>query len=245
MKETVIMRVCVQIKEIINGFTFFEKLLITINIIASTVILIAFRDYSLIGWLGYISAITNAICVVLVAKKRISNFAWGSVATATYAIVAFYYGHTAEWVLWTGYYLPMNFIGWFFWAKNRSVDNQAVVKSKKMSFKSSVLIFISSVAAIILVAWVISLPGLNMFLYGQVFDFGFDKYLVDAATSVLAIIAMILMVKRYREQWVMWICVNIISLILWSVYTFDPLMLLLWGTLLVNSVYGFLKWRVV
>jgi nicotinamide mononucleotide transporter len=207
--------------------------------------MIVFADYSFIEWIGLISAITNTVCVVLVAKKRISNFAWGAVAVLTYAVVAFSYGHTAEWIFWGGYYLPMNFVGWYFWVKNKSKDNSREVDSKKLSLKGSVILYTVTAIATLGIAWIISLPGLNQLLYGQVFEFGFDKYLVDSFTSTMAVIAMLLMVKRYREQWVIWIIINVASLALWGIYTFDPLMILMWSCLLVNSVYGYIKWKVV
>lgn len=227
---------------LLKEFTLFEKNLILANILVSMILMLVARDYSAITLIGFISAITNTICVVLVAKRHISNFVWGIVATATYAIVAFYHGHTAEWIFFAGYYLPMNFVGWFFWARNKSVTSENTVDSKSMSLKTSVLVYSAAIVVTVLVAWIISFPSLNMFLYHQVFDFGFDKYLVDSASSIFAIIAMVLLTKRYREQWVLWMVLNVMSLVLWGIYTFDPLMILQWSCLLVNSIYGYIKW---
>jgi nicotinamide mononucleotide transporter len=231
--------------KIIKDFNRFEKLLLLINMIVSIIIMIAVGDYNIIAWLGFFSSITNIICVILVAKRRISNYAWGTAAIITYTIVAFSYGHTAEWTFQVAYYLPMNFIGWFLWAKNRNPDDKKIVDSKKLNLIQSIFFYGFTLAGTLVLAWAISLPFMNEFFYGQVYDFGFDKYIVDASSDILAITAMILMVKRYREQWILWIIIDVIAIILWGFYTFDLMMLLQWSCMLANAIYGYMKWRAV
>jgi len=49
------------------------------------------------------------------------------------------------------------------------------------------------------------------------------------------------MAFRYREQWMLWIIVNIVSVIMW-VNIGDPMMILMWSAYLINAIYGFVKW---
>ena len=72
--------------------------------------------------------------------------------------------------------------------------------------------------------------------------------LLDASTTVLSIVAMILMAARLKEQWYLWIVVNIISIYMW-VQAFvlgNPdgiATLLMWSVFLLNAVYGLIKWH--
>ena len=47
------------------------------------------------------------------------------------------------------------------------------------------------------------------------------------------------MILRYREQWILWIALNILSIVLWAD---NPSMYLMFGAYLLNSVYGFYNW---
>lgn len=70
---------------------------------------------------------------------------------------------------------------------------------------------------------------------------------IDAATNVLSIVATILMIRRYREQWFAYIILNVFSVIMWVLRTINgspegPLMIVMWSAYLVNAFYGFYNW---
>jgi len=70
---------------------------------------------------------------------------------------------------------------------------------------------------------------------------------LDSASTVLSIIAMILMAWRYMEQWILWIVVDIVSVLMWIFVlmdkgTNDIAILVMWSAYLINAVYGFLMW---
>jgi len=242
------------LSSLIKDFTVFEKCLIAANILLSMVFLIMWYDSGnwywmwfnvpIIEYVAFISSIANTISVILVAKRRIDNYPWGLVAVSTYAAVGFAYGNTAVWTFQLAWYLPLIVIGWLFWSKNKSKRDTRTVEAKKMNLLQSVAVYSLTLAGIFAFAWLISLPQVSIFLYGYEQDFGFDKHFIDAASDILAIPAMILMVKRYREQWLFWILLNVFCIVLWSFYTFNPIMIVLWCTLLVNAAYGYCKWKV-
>ena len=69
----------------------------------------------------------------------------------------------------------------------------------------------------------------------------------DAATTVLSIIAQILMVAAFAEQWMLWIVNNVISVAMWVVCTIEgdshaSLMVLMWIFYLMNSINGYRVW---
>ena len=58
--------------------------------------------------------------------------------------------------------------------------------------------------------------------------------------------SMLLMIKCYREQWIGWVIVNIVSIIMWFVAyksgSGDLTTMFMWIVYLINSLYGLFQW---
>jgi nicotinamide mononucleotide transporter len=84
----------------------------------------------------------------------------------------------------------------------------------------------------------------------SVFHIKFLGSIFDASTEILQVIATILMTLAYAEQWIMWIAINILSILMWlSVIIAEPTSLawavptlIMWVAYLVNSFYGYVVW---
>lgn len=187
--------------------------------------------------IGLISSISGMLCVVLVAKGKIANYYFGIVQTLTYAFIAYGYALYGEVMLNALFYFPVQFIGIYLWKKNKTVqalegEDVTVQSLTKNGWMYTIVSIVILTAA-----------------YGL-----FLKYLggklvwTDSATNVLSIAAQILMLKRYTEQWLLWISVNILSIFLWITALVtqggnDFSMLVMWSAFLVNSIYGYINWR--
>jgi nicotinamide mononucleotide transporter len=64
---------------------------------------------------------------------------------------------------------------------------------------------------------------------------------LDSASTAFALIANLLMVMRYREQWILWIVVDIIAVIMWIIAG-DPIQTVMWAIYLLNAFYGLYMW---
>ena len=56
---------------------------------------------------------------------------------------------------------------------------------------------------------------------------------------MITFVAQAMMILRYREQWLLWIALNILSIVLWAE---TPAMYLMYGAYLCNSLYGYYNW---
>ena len=155
-------------------WNWFEKGLLLVNVAISLVFFFMAKDYgSTVGWIGLVSSITNTVCVILVAKRKISNYAWGIIAVLTYAFVAFSFQNTGEWMLNLLYYFPANIIGWVMWSRQRSDANAAEVEARTMTLKQSLIAYGLTIVGIFLYALLINNPDVQVFLYGAVSNYGF------------------------------------------------------------------------
>jgi len=187
--------------------------------------------------LSIVSAISNVVCVILVAQGKVSNYLWGTVGVITYAYLAWQWGFYGDTFLNAVYYLPMQFVGFYFW--NRNKGNIDSTKSKTVFIQG--LTNKQKLIGLLSTPLLISITAYTLFLLNGKLVF------LDATSTVLSIIAMLLMTARMKEQWILWIVVNVVSIYMWV----DALMqgnsdgvaiLLMWVVFLLNSVYGAYKW---
>jgi len=102
-----------------EGWSKFEKawLFVFTLLIMSATIFFSWSgtDYTdthsiFLNWfLSPVSALTGIVCVLLVAKGKISNFTWGTVNAITYGYVAYYAGYYGDMILNLFYFLRYAF----------------------------------------------------------------------------------------------------------------------------------------
>jgi nicotinamide mononucleotide transporter len=163
---------------------------------------------------------------VFLSDRNLLNFIIGFISSTTYIFVAWKAKIYGEVIFYLIIDLPMIFISYFMWKRN--LESSLRVNARKMSKKQILLTTLISAVAIVLYSFFLRLIG------------GVN-YVVDAISTVSSLIATILMAKRYREQWFMWVVVYIVSVIMWIV-TFDILMLIMSISCLISSIIGFISW---
>ena len=190
---------------------------------------------------GSIAGITGVLCVVLVAKGSIWNYAFGLVNVSLYAWISYkadLYGDAGLNAL---YYLPMQFIGWWQWRKRGAALSEAEtdgkgvqVQARRFDWSQRILLAVGCVTAVVAVGFLLR-------------HFGDPQPFKDSATTVLSIVAQALMALAFMEQWALWIITNIISVVMWSVCVargdaHSGVMVIMWSFYLLNSINGLRVW---
>lgn len=191
--------------------------------------------------LGSMAAITGVLCVVLVAKGSIWNYLFGLVNVSLYAYISYkasLYGDAALNAL---YYLPMQFIGWWQWRRRGAAmsaaeagDSGVQVKARRFTWKQRAILFLGCAVAVVAVG----------FLLKHVGD---PQPFKDSTTTVLSIVAQMLMALAFMEQWALWIITNIVSVVMWCVCVsrgeaHAGVMVIMWVFYLLNSINGLRVW---
>lgn len=183
--------------------------------------------------MGIISATTGVICVIATGKGKLMAYVFGAINCALYAIISYQANYLGEAMLNALYYLPMQFVGFFVWKKNMNSETNEV-KKRHMSWKLRIL----SLVSIAVSTW----------LYGMLLaHLGGNMPYVDAFTTMCSVIAMIVSIGMYSEQWWIWIGVDIFTVYLWWVdfrTGNDNLStLLMWIVYLGNAIIMCIKWE--
>lgn len=225
------MKLLNQIKSI--RFNKFDYFLLIILLAVNLYNIYTKKEFDIIS---FTTSISGILCVLLAAKGNISNFLFGAINGVLYAFVAFKSAYWGEVMLNLGFYLPMQFIGYYMWSKHMSHENgeEGVVKTFRLNWSKRIFLAVFCVIAIYLYSLLLQK------LKGQ-------APALDSASTVLSVVAMLLAIKAYAEQWLIWISVNILSVTLWVIsyqkggdHSF--VMIGMWGAYFINSIYGYINW---
>lgn len=212
-------------KEFIAGYSLFDRLFLASMLFLQIVVFIVNPDTIL----NIIAGISGVISVVLCAKGKISFYFIGFVQTTTYLFLAWqncFYGEVLENI----FYLVTMIWGIFVWKKNivKNEDGSQNVKALKFTPLKWILSIIGTITATIVVGYWLT-------------TIGSQQAYTDAATNVLAIFAQILMVKRYREQWIWWLIIDVLCIKLWIVAG-NWSMVAMYIAWTINCIYGWYNW---
>ncbi len=190
------------------------------------------------GWdtLGFIVAVTGIINLVLCAKGNIWNYAFGIIYNAIYVYIAWHSKLYADSAIYLLYYLPMQFVGWITWKKNQNQDSGAV-NAVHLSRQQAVALLAAAAILVPFFAWLLGRPFI-----------GDSQPWLDAVTTVVSILAMYMMVKAIAEQWYIWIVLDAVQVVKWTIATVRgeahaALMLVMFAFFLANAIYGLIQWN--
>lgn len=177
--------------------------------------------------LGMVSGIAGIICNVFVSKGKISNYFFGLIFAYTYFYISLGANFLGEMNTTLYVYIPAQFIGYFLWKANMQKEqNSAAVIAKALTVKGWI-----GLLAFLIIGTLLFVELLNYY--------GGSSTGLDGLSTIIVIAAQVLMVLRYREQWLLWIVLNIISIALWAENTS---MYVMYSAYLLNSLYGYYNW---
>ena len=190
---------------------------------------------------GSIAGITGVLCVVLVAKGSIWNYAFGLVNVSLYAWISYKAALYGDAGLNALYYLPMQFIGWWQWRKrgasisgSESEGKGVQVNARRFTWRQRLVLAAGCAAAVVAVGLILD-------------SVGDPQPFKDSTTTVLSIVAQALMALAFMEQWILWIITNVVSVIMWVVCVtrgeaHAAVMVIMWIFYLLNSINGLIVW---
>ena len=214
-------------KNYFSDWTLFEISWLIISTLTMLTLSIVWGDSPM----ALISGVTGIISVVLCAKGKISTYAFACVNVGLYAIIAYQNRLYGEVMLNGLYYLPMNVVGFYMWSKQK--DDEGTVLVRRLTAKQIVFLVVGLAAAIFVYWRILSMLGGNL-------------QLIDSMTTILSIVAFLLQIGRYMEQWILWMIINVLSITMWCLLLGTPqgsvTMIIMFSAYLINGVYGFRNW---
>lgn len=174
-----------------------------------------------------VSGMLGICSVVLGAKGNILTFFFGFAQVGTYTYLCCVEHFYAEIVINIYYFFTMIY-GVYCW-RRRLKNSTLQVQTRRLSRRIVPLLTVAIVVLSIFVGWLLSRYTDDPQPY------------LDAMTTVPAIAAQILMVMAYREQWYLWLMVDVLALVMW-VRAENYCMAAQYAFWCANCVYGYIQW---
>lgn len=212
-------------KELFSDWKPFEIFWLFLFIAAQIIVLVLDPESKK---LDAISGIAGVICAVFVSKGKISNYLFGLIFAYTYFYASWDKNFIGEMNTVLYIYIPAQFIGYFMWKTHMQQEKNGAesVIAKSLTLQGWLILATSMTVGTLLFVQALNAAG------------GSSTGL-DGLTTIITVAAQLLMILRYREQWLLWILLNILSIILWKD---NKAMYLMYSAYLLNSLYGYYNW---
>jgi nicotinamide mononucleotide transporter len=173
------------------------------------------------------AAICGFICIFLLVKGNIWNFAFGFVQVTLYVWVFYQaklYSDAGLHVV----YMALQIYGWWHWSKNLATATTVTVLSmdyKKLSLYALVALLSAAVL------------GTLMHKYTDA-SFAY----ADAFTTCASLVAFVLMTRRYIVNWLFWIVVDVVAIGVYFQKGLYPTAIL-YACFLIMAIIGLYAWQ--
>ncbi len=175
----------------------------------------------------WLAALLGVICVTLVVRRSIWNYAFGVASTALYGSVFFDAKLYSDAMLQL-FFVMVNGYGWFNWRRAQADLGDVVIEMLSARARARGLAGVAAVT----IGW--------GWLMHSVTDAAHPW--IDGGVAIISVAAQLLMARRKLETWVLWIVVDIVAIPLFASRG-------LWVTsglyalYLILSVIGLIGWR--
>ena len=213
-------------KEFLIGYSLFDNIFIITMLMVQMIIFYIHPD----SFLGIIAGVSGILSVMLCAKGKISFYIIGFIQTFSYLFLAwkhYFYGEVIENI----FYIITMIWGIWIWKHHQITDEDGAsyVEVLKFTPKQWILSMIGTIICTLCMGyWLASI--------------GSHQAYTDAATNILAIFGQILMIKRYREQWIWWLVIDILCFKMWFVAG-NWSMVAMYSAWIINCIYGWYNWN--
>ena len=217
------------LKEELSGWKPVDVIWLVTVVVAVTVMSMLFKydKTDNFYWIHIVASACGIINVVLGGKGKLSNYLFGFIHCCLMIYITLISRLYADMGV-TIYNFVMQFVGFFTWKKNMSKETHEV-KKIHMSNRTR-LIYLAII--------VLGTIGVG-FLMKQTNDIA---PFADAAKAVMQILAMIMMVSMFSEQWWVWIAINCVSIFMYVKAGNFPITMM-YAVYLVNSVIMCVRWE--
>jgi nicotinamide mononucleotide transporter PnuC len=200
-------------------------------------------DFNDITWkkitylLSGIASFTGVLCVVLASKEYIHTYNFGIINCIAFGLFTLAHGYAGNFQLNIMYFLPLQFVGLYVWKGDNKVKSLDTLQKIAYTYLCFVLWFI----------FYFEIPGFTKFVTKEEYPYETNilARVLDSGTTSLSIIAQYLLIRKYYENWILWIIVNIFQIIMFSgINDFISVNIIIMTTIyLINAFYGLYLWR--
>ncbi|CDG21996.1 Nicotinamide riboside transporter pnuC [Xenorhabdus poinarii G6] len=169
--------------------------------------------------------ISGLLCIWFASQEKNINYLFGLINVSLFAVIFFQIQLYASLIL-QFFFFVANIYGWYAWSRVNE-QKQIALKIRWLNPKQMVIVAAISILAILIMTFnidqlfgymakavVLLLQGIGLHitmpeLKPDAFPFW------DSVMTVLSIVAMILMTRKHVENWLIWVIIDVISVVIY------------------------------
>jgi len=189
--------------------------------INNTLVNIPIGDGYAMSWIEAVGTVFGLLCIWFASQEKTINYVFGLINVTLFAII-FYQIQLYGILLLQLFFFCANLYGWYAWTRPTSESGDMLeirwLNKQKMACTAAISVLAIGLMTIYIDPFFfalanITVDGLNMFgaelarptLEPDAFPFW------DSVMTVLSVVAQILMTRKYVENWILWVVINVIS----------------------------------
>lgn len=180
------------------------------------------------GMIELLATVASAICVILAARQNIWTWPWGIIGVVLFGYLFYEYKLYSDMGLQLFYFLPLQFVGWYWWLKmGPNAKNDLPVTT--ISWNKRILTVLGIIISSLFVGYMMSTYTDASFPYA------------DALTTMMSVVAQWYLIRKYWESWLLWVAMDIIAI---QIYFYKALFVTsgLYVVFLIIASYGIYSW---
>lgn len=206
----------------------FDRLFILVGLLVQVIVYVIAPDNPI----ALVSGMLGMCSVILTAQGNILTFLFGFGQIITYTYLCYLERFYAGIAL-NIYYFITQIYGIYAWRRQqRQAAEQTLtdpVPTRRLTPRALIALSVGSLLVSALVGYLLSRYTADSQPY------------MDAFTTVPSLVAQVLLILVYREQWYLWLFVDALSAIMWLIAG-NYCMVALYAFWCINCIYGYIRW---
>ncbi|MCG8156852.1 nicotinamide riboside transporter PnuC [Brenneria goodwinii] len=179
-----------------------------------------------LSWIEAVGTLFGLLCIWLASLEKTINYLFGLINVTLFAVIFFQIQLYASLLLQI-FFFAANIYGWYAWTR-KTDSHEMELKIRWLPLSKLIGWAVVCVVAIGLMTLYIdaffaaltriAVSGMQMLGLGvQMPDLQPDAFpFWDSTMTVLSIVAMILMTRKYVENWLLWVVIDVISVVIFA-----------------------------
>ncbi|HAP0100019.1 TPA: nicotinamide riboside transporter PnuC [Escherichia coli] len=189
-------------------------------------ILLGEGGYAL-SWIETIGTIFGLLCIWCASREKTINYLFGLINVTLFAAIFFQIQLYASLLLQV-FFFAANIYGWYAWSRQNE-EQEAALKVRWLSRQQTLVLGSACIIAILLMTLFIDpvFATLTRIMLALLHTVGMSVIMPellpdafpfwDSTVLVLSIAAMVLMTRKYVENWLLWVLIDVISVVIYTV----------------------------
>lgn len=197
---------------------------------------------AVITFLYVLDVILNITCELLISKQSKWNFIVSlgvEVVEIIICIVCMY--RFATMVTTLLFWIPCDIISFVMWHRHPDKQKEELTVVKKLTWWQDILIVLGIAVWTVGVGYLLTLLEVDGGIFANNVAYKNIACYLDACASAVGIVNGVLILLRYREQWIAWYICSIIETVI-NIMAGQWILLVLKVGYLTNTTYGYIMW---